>query len=304
MSEKYSDQYFNRKELIDKLLNETEFNIHIYGPESLKLTYPDNYKGFVKYDNLNEVYNKSRINLCTHVCHTKSKYINERTILILGSGSLLLVDPVKNLDQLITDKECVYFNRDNIIEKITHILSNYDQYESIKIAGYEKSKEYTWDKWAEKIHKEYCLDNFDKKFYKQLYNLSVDNLEDYWINEGDRLSQIPFKFEVPIDFNFLKYSKDFGFKEETPIEYLYWHYKVNNPSLDYKIVLPKYTKLQPSTKEEFIDHDSWLELNLYLSKIYNKIDVDENLIKVQDIVNNNPYSDINNILQNYFNLIE
>ncbi|QKF94561.1 hypothetical protein QKU48_gp1103 [Fadolivirus algeromassiliense] len=160
-NDKYPNQYINRKELIDNIYNNQEkynFTFHIYGPEFLGILYPKSYKGFIKYNDTNKLFNYSKINLCTHVQQNAYKYLNERAILILGSGGLLYVDRVDGLDQLIeVNKECVIIDKNNYIQQIRYILDNYDKYYLVRHNGNNKSRLLTWNIWASKIHN--CITN-------------------------------------------------------------------------------------------------------------------------------------------------
>lgn len=312
--ETYPDQYVNRKHLIDKLISVEKFNIHIYGPECLKILYPKQYKGFIKYSDLNEIYNKSKINLCTHVCHSKSKYLNERTILILGSGSLLMVDPVKNLQELINPDECVYFDKDKIVEQIEEILNNYERYNVVKSKGYEKSKEYTWDKWAQKIHNVYCDVMFNDKFYKEIYSLNDIDCRHHWETVGKNINFIPFSFKVPENFNYTDYSKDMNIQSNK--EYLYWHYKLGYKLMNVEIIKKKEYVLQIPDKVSsinninrlindcHIDPHSWFKINDCFSSISSQVEVEENLKKLEEIVKQNPYSNVNELLSLHFRIAE
>lgn len=152
--EDYPNQYINRKKLIDDIYtNQDKYNyiFHIYGPQKFELLYPKSYKGYAKYDDANMIYNCSRINLCTHVQQNAKKYLNERVINILGSGGLLLVDKTTEIESVLSDG-CIYLQKDNYIEQIVSILENYKKYDIVKSKGYELSKQFTWDKWANFIN--------------------------------------------------------------------------------------------------------------------------------------------------------
>lgn len=317
----YSDQYINRKELIDLLASQKEFSFHLYGPEFLKYRYPDNYKGFVQYNDLNDIYNKSRINISTHVCCSKNKYINERTVLILGSGGLLMVDPVKGMDSLISKEECVYIDKENIISQIKDILAKYERSEkersennTMKEKAQLKSLQYTWDSWARKLHQKISLHFFDDLFYRQLYIIpeNIVNLREYWTKEGVNQNQVPFKFEVPKTFDYPQYSMDTKWSETKLIdknvskEYLFWHYRVNSRSSRYK--------LQFDSKKNFdikqilddckIDPGCWFEVNNKFRAITRREDIDNNLLYLETINKQYPYSDINVLLSLYFDIVE
>ena len=151
----YPNQYIKRKELVDKLYDGQKvygYKFHIYGPDKFKNMYPESYKGYVKYYDTNKLFNYSKINICTHVQCNTYKYINERVVLILGSGGLLLVDKVDGIDEiLVPNKECVILDKDNYMNQILNILNNYDNYYIIRHNGKEKSKLFTWDEWSKNI---------------------------------------------------------------------------------------------------------------------------------------------------------
>jgi len=152
----YPNQYIKRKELVDKIYEcrkKYGYSFKIFGPEKFRDIYPESYAGFVNYQDTNKVYNYSKINICTHVQYNTYKYLNERTINILGSGGLLLVDKVDGIDEILTPNvECLILDKNNYIEQIVQILSNYDDYLMIRHNANAKSKLYTWEKWASNIN--------------------------------------------------------------------------------------------------------------------------------------------------------
>jgi hypothetical protein len=174
----YKDQYINRKEFIDNIASMKDIKFAIYGPEILKKKYPNNYIGLFSYNKLNDVFNDSKINISLHVCD-KNKYINERTILILGSGGLLFVDPIEGIKEVLGNDCCVYINKNNYKEQIRHILNNYDSYSKIKENGLNLSKKYTWNEWAKNIQikliDNYKYNNYHKIKKEKVANLSLDN---------------------------------------------------------------------------------------------------------------------------------
>jgi hypothetical protein len=150
----FPNQYINRKELIDNIyMNQKTHNyiFHIYGPEAFRDIYPDSYKGYVSYENTNKVFNYSKINICTHVHYNKFKYLNERSVLILGSGGLLYVDPLNGVNEIEPNKDCITIDKDNYITQIVSILHNYDNYYHLRHNGFNKSKLFLWDNWANTI---------------------------------------------------------------------------------------------------------------------------------------------------------
>jgi hypothetical protein len=157
----YNEQLIRRKDIVDTIYNNMDkykYTFKIYGPLFLKELYPNAYNGFIKYNDTNKVFNKSKINLCTHVIGNKYKYLNERVILIAGSGGLLFVDNIKGINDVFTENEIVLIDPINYISQIDYILRNYEQFIDRRINFHQKSKIYTWDKWAEQIN------NFLTKF--------------------------------------------------------------------------------------------------------------------------------------------
>lgn len=152
----FPNQYIVRKELVDTIYKNQKdhgYKFHIYGPEGFKRLYPESYKGFVRYNDTTKVFNYSKINICTHTMCDKGGYLNERVFLILGSGGLLFIDDIKDIDDTLQDGyNCVKINKERYIEQICDILKNYNNYIKIRKNGYIDSKKYTWDKWAENIN--------------------------------------------------------------------------------------------------------------------------------------------------------
>jgi len=151
----FNAQYLNRRPFLDNLYNNQDkyhFKFFIYGPEFLKNIYPKSYRGFISYENTKYVFNYSKINLCTHVISNKYGYINERCILIAGCGGLLYVDPVKGIEEIFQNNvNCVHIDKNNYLSQISSILHNYSKYYKIRHNIYNTSKNFTYDKWAEKI---------------------------------------------------------------------------------------------------------------------------------------------------------
>ena len=161
----------SRKEMIQNIIN-SGINIHIYGPENLKNTFPNQYKGFIHFMDNHKVFYNSKINLCTHV-DNGHKYCNERVGTILSSGGLLLCDQVKGIDTILTDGyDCVLIDETNYISQIKHILNNYEKYEHVKINALETAKQkfspYFWCKYIDSKIKSY-LQNHQKYSLNNVY---------------------------------------------------------------------------------------------------------------------------------------
>lgn len=145
----YNDQYIPRKQLVDAIYASKDIRFHLYGPEHLRTLYPEAYRGMVTHPDSNRVFNRSRIVLSTHVCKSGDGYINERTILAVAAGALLLVDPVAGLDRVLQpDVDCVYLNRVDPIVQIRRILSDYKKYWPLRRSIRRHAAKFTWDVWA------------------------------------------------------------------------------------------------------------------------------------------------------------
>ena len=162
----FTDQYIPRKQLIDDLANASDINFALFGPQHLRAAYPNHYQGHVTYAETNDVFNASHIVLCTHVCHSYSQYINERTVLALGAGSLLLVDAVKDLDTVIPSDCYIVLDRTNYIAQIRQILkadADHMRQNGLKWA----LSHATWSRVAKKFHEQIVTHFFDPIFYRQ-----------------------------------------------------------------------------------------------------------------------------------------
>ena len=165
----YNDQYIPRKQLIDDIYNENDINFAIFGPEYLKDIYPNSYKGFVQYENLNDVFNSSRINISLHVCNSKKGYMNERVSLVLASGGLLLTDPIDDTP-IKNGENVIYLEKYNYIDQIKNILNNYSDFLYIKHNGYNFSKNYNWDNWVK-----FIISKIPQKIKIKKSSLSIPN---------------------------------------------------------------------------------------------------------------------------------
>lgn len=152
----YPNQYIKRKKLVDDIYNsrhEYGYTFYIYGPEKFAKMYPESYRGNAIYCDLNKIFNYSKINLCTHVLCDKDGYLNERIILIGGSGGLVLVDHVKGLEKtFVPNEHVVILDKNNYIEQISNLLSNYHEYVDMRKSFNDLCvKSFTYDVWGDII---------------------------------------------------------------------------------------------------------------------------------------------------------
>jgi len=150
-----------RYEIVNTLYKHRDkINFHIYGPEHFKELYPDCYKRFIKYDECRKVFSNSKINLSIHpiineLSNKKSsmEYFSERVPQILGCKGLLMTN--SQLSYILKkDIDYIQINKDNWLDEIKNIINNSNKYNYIRENGYIKaSKNYTWNNWANIIHK-------------------------------------------------------------------------------------------------------------------------------------------------------
>jgi len=158
----YPDQIVSRRKLIDSIYagqKNHNYTLAIYGPEKFKEQYPLSYRGSIKYDETNQVFNNSRINICTHVVGNKKGYLNERVFLIMASGGLLMVDPVPGVDHILVNGiNCILIKQNKICSQIVSIIENYSYYEKIKRNALHTVRNYTWDDWAMRLEEKLLAD--------------------------------------------------------------------------------------------------------------------------------------------------
>jgi hypothetical protein len=154
--ENFPNQFINRKKLIDEIYKNQfiqNYKFYIYGPPSLESLYPKSYKGYAKYYDLNNIFNYSKINLCTHVLNNKDGYLNERIFLIGASGGLILVDYVDGIEDVFSvNNEILILDKYYYIDQIVSILKYYKKYNILKNNAYKKCNEkYEYSIWAKTI---------------------------------------------------------------------------------------------------------------------------------------------------------
>lgn len=296
----YPNQFINRKYIIDTLYN-SDLIFHLYGPNYLRDLYPKSYKGYVKHDNLSDIFHKSRINLSTHIVSGKSGYLNERSILILASGGLLLVEPN---DILKNNENCVFLEED-FIEQIKGILNNYDDYEEIKQNGIEFVKEMHWDNWAMQIHVEIAKHFFNTTVYNKLYLPEEQNGEvmwEHWLMNRDNMYD---EIKIPPEFNFTKYKTDFNLNISDVM--LYWHWKkYGKRDKTYLRSFTMKSKISNRDVGENINLIPSEQLKLFntFSKLSDKNETANALGEMKQILLTSPYIDLGVCLDKYIGFIE
>ena len=209
----FTDQYVPRKQLIDDLVQTPGIEFALFGPQHLKASYPQHYRGLVSYSDTNCVFNESRIVLCTHVCHSYEHYMNERTVLALGAGSLLLVDAVKGMEDIVPRDCYVVLDRVNYIAQIQQLLAS-EPHDTIKRNGYEWAlANATWTNTAKRLHEQIVTHFFDPVFYRETYaaadHLNNEELLQHCITAATPKLCCPERKKTPSSMNVVPFKIDF-----------------------------------------------------------------------------------------------
>lgn len=118
----WENEKLNRRKILDKIYQEEDIILHVYGPEFLKELYPRCYKGFISYDDCYKVFSNSKINLnispLENIEFLKKYYYSERLSQIFGCEGIMMSNNDFG-DMLEKDKDYIYLdNLDRLIEKI------------------------------------------------------------------------------------------------------------------------------------------------------------------------------------------
>ena len=121
--------FFKRREIVSALL---PLGLFVYGPEAWKdvlpMKYRMNYRGFVSWNDLADVYASSRINLNIH-SHQCPTCLNVRDFDVPMAGGLVLGDWVEDMERgfLKPGEEIHAFNSlADAVEKASWLLDNPD----------------------------------------------------------------------------------------------------------------------------------------------------------------------------------
>lgn len=139
------------RETLVKKLYEMDIKFKLCGPPELGM-------GADLIDNrfVSKLYSNSKISLSLH-SHSEDGYINERTIQILASKGLLLVDPCQGVKEWLHDGiDCFFIDVEAVEKQIASILSLYDtdpdRIWKIRENGYNAVMKYlTIQKWTDNV---------------------------------------------------------------------------------------------------------------------------------------------------------
>jgi hypothetical protein len=301
----YPDQQVTRKQLYTDIMAYCKKNkktFKIYGSHALIEIFPENYVGDINYYNLNKVYNLSKLVINTHP-HCLNYTAISDDMNILGSGALLLIDRVKNLDKILIDhKDCIVL-KEGYIQQINHILNHYDMYKPIRKAGYETSKKYTWDNLIEQIHIEITKHFFDPALYLDNYNINLDRelIQDpfeHFKTVGVKNNFIGFSYDVPETFRFKDYIEEFNLNS-TSKHRAYLHWYLNGRNTDY--LKDKSTNNSIGNIENYNTNiEQWFMINSALYRVSDYRTRDIGLVELGSLCKNNPKIKINDLINIFF----
>lgn len=155
--EDFDIQNINRKDFLIELMKAADnynWNLGLYTSERYKTFCGKYYRGYIDYDNTHKLFYSSKINISIHGANL-DHYINERCILVMASGGLLLVDSVEGIRDSLKDGAVIMKNKiSDIMYQIKDILENYDKYSIFKERALDIVKEYNISNWWNKIYAE------------------------------------------------------------------------------------------------------------------------------------------------------
>ncbi len=221
-----NDQLIQRYAIVKALSELSGVKFNLYGPECLKQQFPKNYICPVSYADTNNVFNKSRINISTHIVGNQEGYVNERTILILGAGALLLVDKIKGMETIFKENvHCVYYESLlDLQSKVRNILQNYNEYTHIKSKGRSIAcEQHSWNVWADAMNIKITEKHFDAIFYQKVFDVQSKNMWTHWLFVGRFKQEVPYKFNINSLVNLSNYASANSLKDKSDF-YIYWHY--------------------------------------------------------------------------------
>lgn len=216
----HHEQIIERKKLIDMVYAYCKTNnliFNVYGPDFVSHYAKDSYKGDVKYNEIPSIAVLSKINIITHPNSRKKLGLcNPNLLPIMACGGIVLMDKINGSELFFNENKKVLFTfeKDSLLTKISEIISFYrndsNTIDNIKSNAAMFSKQYSWEKFAEKIYLRYIQDRFDGEFYAKVYNVpvgtSIERMQNMWYTahlKGEY--QIPYKISIPSNFDMDNY---------------------------------------------------------------------------------------------------
>lgn len=300
----YPNQYINTYDLIKNIVEYSKKNnkkFNIYGTHIIKEYFPENYFGNVSYCDINLIYNNSHIVLTTHA-DSETSVINDTVMTILGTGSILFIDKIKDINNILTNNvNCIMMEKDNYVDQIDEVLNKYSSYDFMKENAVNISFKYTWEIWTKQIFIQYSLAKFDNDFYSLLYGLDVQNLINYWTTTGINNMDICYNFNVPDFFDHQSYIETTNLISVSK-EYTYMHWRRFSKNIKFII---KQKQKQNFDPENFgITIEQYYQICNVLNKIKSGHNKTGDLFELFRVCNNIPYIKINDIIEQYYDTCE
>ena len=297
-------QFIKRRILIDELVQYSDKNNKIFklwGPNTLKQYYKNNYVSHLSNEELNLVYNCSKLNVTTHPFSFKNKCVSRDEITIFGSGGLVFMDKATGLDELfIPNKHCIYIDKDSIEDQLNDIFSNIKKYDITRNNAHKLVKNnYTWNHWIDTVHIEITKHFFSPNIYKELNNIvcNTNDLWGHWLKIGKSKGLLCTKQNIPSNFKYELYALDNNLSDKSK-EYLYNHWSKNGKETKYSLIKNK----SIDTGDLNLIPEICIDIFQKLNKIKNKNTTNEGLDDLQQLLDGNPGIDINKIIDKYINL--
>jgi hypothetical protein len=307
----YGDQYINRKDLLDIIsnyCNTKNYKFNLYGTPSLNELYPDHYVGEISYLDQNKLFNYSKINIVTHADSTKKLQITDLEMKIMGSGGLLVMDPVHQSHNIIFkhNENCYILDKNKIVDDFDNILQNYDAYDVIKENGINTALQYNWKNWTKNVHILINKANFNQELYKELYDIDEDIGFDHWLANGS--NRICYNVSVPVSFDHVSYKE---VVELDPDKYrsrdkIYIHWLENSRDNVYMKKQNSNNTTMDIGKIGTVE-DQIIECWSLFTKIRSIQDQhikNTHIDMLGSVVHNSPSMDINSVLKLYFNMVD
>lgn len=291
---------FPRKTLIDKLCKasaEGSFEFALFGPEYLQYLYPRNYKKYCEYSSLNSIYNKSKINISTHII-SDPEYFNERSLAILASGGTLLSE--KELKAFPNSSYLLM--EEDVVAQIVRVLNSENRNVKSDNSSKVELDEYELKNFIELIHCKIFLFFLQEEFYRTTYSIpeNIIDVKEYWSKYG-KDNHIPFPLDVPTEFDYEAFKKDHNLElEKTSIYALYLSSRDKEEK--YLQPLPLLSTHQTLLDESGVDLEEWLRVENIFNNLQSNTCIERSWKRLVKIQKKLPDIDIDKLLSYHFQL--
>lgn len=158
------DAPFDRRDLVQAALEVTE-KVELWGRgnEPLGWLHPVHgdpsfapyFKGFIKFNESRKAYSRAKVIVNSHVRRNGYKYVNERTLQILGCGRAQLIDNNPGTSEVLSrDCTILYDSLGEFKSKLKDLIGSMSYETTWREMGksaLEASKDFTWDVFCQKL---------------------------------------------------------------------------------------------------------------------------------------------------------